>query len=82
MYIYENYAKDFFCQECEFGYHLKKNNCYKIPSKIKNCDLYEDFYNNEFSCLKTEKDDTEKKENTIKYIFYNHLYLLFLCILL
>ena len=82
MYIYENYAKDFFCQECEFGYHLKKNNCYKIPSKIENCDLYEDFYNNEFSCLKTEKDETEKKENTIKYIFYNHLYLLFLCILL
>ena len=76
------YIEDFICEECEFGYHLKKNNCYKIPSKIENCYLYEDFYNYEFSCLKTEKDEIENKENSAKYIFYNHLYQLFLYLLL
>ena len=47
---------------------MKKNNCYKIPSKIENCDLYEDFYNYEFSCLKTENDEIEKEVNSVNFI--------------
>ena len=48
---------------------MKKNNCYKIHSKIENCDLYEDFYNYEFSCLKTENDKIEKEANQLILYF-------------
>ena len=82
LYIYEDYYKDYFCHECEFGYHIKNYSCYKIPSKIENCHLYEDFYNNEFACLKTEKDEIKKEENSVNDIFYNYLYLLLLYLLL
>ena len=31
--------------------------CYRIPSKIKNCNIYEEFYTNEVSCLKPIDDE-------------------------
>lgn len=85
-YIFYSYETEYSCQECEFGYHYKKGICYKIPYKIENCELYEVFYNNEFSCLKTETetDEIEKKEENSfdSSLFYKHLYLLFLYLLL
>jgi len=83
-YIFYSYETEYSCLECEFGYHFKKNKCYKIPYKIENCELYEAFYNNEFSCLKTYTDGIEKKEeNSVNNgLFYKHLYLLFLYLLL
>ena len=74
-HVLYSYEKDISCLECEFRYHMKKNNCYKIYSKIENCDLYEDFYNYEFSCLKTENDKIEKEVNSVNFIFYNNLYI-------
>ena len=51
-YHYDEFYDDVMCSSCESDYYLMDGKCYKIPSKIKNCNIHEEFYTNEVSCLK------------------------------
>ena len=87
-YEYNAYFSRIVCISCELGYYIMDFNCYKIPSKIENCKIYEEFYTNEVSCLYLEEGEGEEEDveyseypdsdenNISKSLLINFLYLI------
>ena len=61
-YEYYEYISRIVCKGCELGYYIMDFNCYKIPAKIENCKLHEEFYTNEVSCLNLEEEEERERE--------------------
>ena len=85
---YDVFVGDIVCSLCKSGYYNMDGKCYRIPSKIKNCNVHEEFYTNEVSCLNPIDDEEsveeikdKKDKNSLnfgKHLFLKYYYLLFL----
>lgn len=62
------------CWSCEMPYYVAPNSkCIKVPAHIDNCEVHEEFYNGELSCLKIEEIEENEEEEENSYLNSNEI---------